>query len=182
MQPSTHALKNGQALLIREATALDAPAVLEHVHTIAGESDYLSFGPGEFDLPVEQERLILQRYHEADNQLYLLGLLGLFGEQIVSTLSFAGGHRPRTAPTGEFGLSVRAAHWGLGIGGRMLDALLDWARDSQVVTKINLRVRTDNSRAIALYLRKGFALEGTIRKAIQIDGTYYDHHWMGLEL
>ena len=175
----THTLKNGQTLLIREATALDAPAVLDHVHAIAGESDYLSFGPGEFDLPVEQERLILQRYHEAHNQLYLLGLLG---GQIVSTLSFAGGHRPRIAHTGELGLSVRAAQWGLGIGGLMLDALLDWARDAQVVAKINLRVRTDNQRAIALYLRKGFALEGTIRKAIRIDGTDYDHHWMGLEL
>jgi len=64
----------------------------------------------------------------------------------------------------------------------MLDALLDWARGTQIITKVNLRVRTDNVRAIALYLRKGFALEGTIRQAIQIDGTYYDHHWMGLEL
>jgi RimJ/RimL family protein N-acetyltransferase len=45
-----------------------------------------------------------------------------------------------------------------------------------------LRVRTDNQRAILLYERKGFAKEGTIRKEILLDGKYFDHHWMGLEL
>jgi RimJ/RimL family protein N-acetyltransferase len=50
------------------------------------------------------------------------------------------------------------------------------------VKKINLRVRTDNERAIVLYERNGFVIEGTIRKEIFLDGEYFDHHWMGLEL
>jgi RimJ/RimL family protein N-acetyltransferase len=179
MIPQSHLIGKNQPFPIREAAAQDAEAVIEYVHAISGETDFLSFGPGEFDISLDQERDILQRYREADNQLYLIGLLN---SQIVSALSFAGGHRPRTQHTGEFGLSVRKACWGLGIGSLMLDALLDWARDTQIIAKVNLRVRTDNQRAIALYLRKGFALEGTIRKAIRIDGTYYDHHWMGLEL
>jgi RimJ/RimL family protein N-acetyltransferase len=84
--------------------------------------------------------------------------------------------------TGEFGLSIRKACWGLGIGSRMLDALLEWARDTQIVAKIDLRVRTDNRRAIALYQRKGLLLEGTTGRAICIDGTTDDHPCMGLEL
>ena len=179
MIPQTHALGDNQTLLIREAAPQDAQAVLDHVHAIGGETDFLSFGPGEFDIPLDREREILQRFHETDNQLYLVGLVG---GQIVSTLSFAGGHRPRIRHTGEFGVSVRKAYWGLGIGSRMLDAFLDWARASGIIAKVNLRVRTDNRRAIALYEDKGFVLEGTIRKAIQINGVYYDHHCMGLEL
>jgi len=175
----SHLLENNQTLAIREAAAQDAEAVLDHVHVICGETDFLSFGPGEFDISPDREREILQAYHEADNQLYLLGLLD---GQIVSTLSFSGGHRPRTRHAGEFGLSVRQACWGLGIGSRMLDALLEWARGTQVITKIDLRVRTDNPRAIALYRRKGFVIEGTLRKQIRIEGKSYDHYWMGLEL
>jgi RimJ/RimL family protein N-acetyltransferase len=174
-----HLLKDNGALVIREATAQDAQAVLDHVHAIAGETNFLSFGPGEFEIPLDREREILEQYRDKDNRLYLIGLLD---GQIVSTLSFSGGHRPRIRHTGEFSLSVRRAYWGLGIGSLMLDALLGWARDTQIVTKVNLRVRTDNHRALALYLRKGFALEGTIRRAIRIGGTYYDHHSMGLEL
>jgi RimJ/RimL family protein N-acetyltransferase len=139
----------------------------------------LTFGPGEFEISLAQEQVTLRQYREASNRLYLVGMLG---DQIVSTLSFAAGQRPRVRHAGEFGLSVRKAYWGLGIGTRMLEALLSWARGTQTITKVNLRVRTDNLRAIALYLRKGFAIEGTICKAIRIGGTYYDHHWMGLDL
>jgi RimJ/RimL family protein N-acetyltransferase len=179
MLPLGHTLNNGRTLLIREAAVQDAAALLNYIHAIAGESDFLSFGPGEFDIPIDREVEVLQRFHETENQLYLVGLLD---DQIVSTLSFVGGHRPRIQHTGEFGVSVRKAHWGLGIGSRLLDALLDWARATRIVTKLNLRVRTDNARAVALYLRKGFVLEGTIRAAIYIDGVYYDHHCMGLDL
>jgi RimJ/RimL family protein N-acetyltransferase len=79
-------------------------------------------------------------------------------------------------------MSVRKQYWGFGIGSLMLDALIGWARDIQIVKKINLRVRTDNQRAILLYKRKGFVIEGTIHKEILLDGKYFDHHWMGLEL
>ena len=43
-------------------------------------------------------------------------------------------------------------------------------------------MRTDNERAIRLYRSKGFVNEGTLRKAVFIGGTYYDHLCMGLEL
>ena len=64
----------------------------------------------------------------------------------------------------------------------MLDVLIDWARKSGSVKKINLRVRTDNTRAIQLYERKGFVHEGTISREVVLDDTYFDRHWMGLEL
>ena len=55
------------------------------------------------------------------------------------------------------------------------------ARDGGIVKKIILQVRTDNQAGIGLYLRKDFVIEGTMRNAVFIDGTYYDLHWMGLE-
>jgi RimJ/RimL family protein N-acetyltransferase len=179
MEPQEHALQDGRALLIREATADDARAVLEYVQRVSGESDYLNFGPGEFELTEAQEAEYLRQGHAAEDRLYLVGLIG---DRIVSTLSFSGGRRSRVRHSGEFGMSVRKPYWGLGIGSLMLDTLIDWARETGDVTKINLRVRTDNQRAIALYQRKGFVIEGTIRRAIFLDGEYFDHHWMGREL
>ena len=79
-------------------------------------------------------------------------------------------------------MSVRKSYWGLGIGSFMLDVLIEWAKGTEIVKKINLRVRTDNQGSISLYERKGFVIEGTIRKDIFVDGKYFDHHWMGLEL
>jgi RimJ/RimL family protein N-acetyltransferase len=172
-------LDNGRVLLIREATAEDAHAVLECVEASSGESDFLSFGPGEFELSEAEERDFLQKCREADNQLYILGLIE---DTIVATLVFSAGPRPRVRHAGEFSLSVRKQYWGLGIGSLMLDTLIAWARNARIVKKIDLRVRTDNQRAILLYEHKGFVKEGTIRKELFLGGRYFDHHWMGLEL
>ena len=48
--------------------------------------------------------------------------------------------------------------------------------------KVNLRVRTDNTRAIALYERCGFVLEGTQRHEMHVGDEFHDLHCMGLIL
>jgi RimJ/RimL family protein N-acetyltransferase len=179
MESRKHELKSGRVLLIREVAVEDARAVLDYVERISGESDFLSFGPGEFELTEPEEQDFIRKCRASDNQLYILGSID---DTIVSTLVFSAGRRPRVRHSGEFGMSVREEYWGLGIGSQMLDTLIAWARDTQIVKKINLRVRTDNQRAIRLYRRKGFVNEGTIRKEILLDGSYFDHHCMGLEL
>ena len=172
-------LKNGRQLLIRQAEADDAAALLKYLDVISGETDFLSFGPGEFDLSLSEEAEFIQSCGSNDNGLFLVGVMD---EKIVAGLTFAGGKRRRMRHSGELGMSVVKDCWGLGIGSLLLDALIDWARQSNVVTKLNLRVRTDNYRAVALYRRKGFIVEGTIRKDFLINGKYFDHYWMGLEL
>ncbi len=179
IEPRKHELKNGLVLLIREALGEDARAVLDYVEEISGESDFLSFSPGELELTEAEEENFLRNYRDSDNQLYILGLID---NMIVSTLGFSAGRRPRVRHSGEFGMAVRKQYWDLGIGSLMLDTLIHWARATRVVKKINLRVRTDNQRAIALYKRKGFVIEGTISREIFLNGKYFDHHWMGLEL
>jgi RimJ/RimL family protein N-acetyltransferase len=179
MQPQKHQLRDGRELLIREAAPEDARAVLDYIHAISGESDFLSFGPGEFELGEAEEEEVLRKHRDTENHLYLLGLVG---DSIVSTLSFSAGHRPRLRHSGGFGMSVRKPCWGLGIGSCMLDTLLAWARETQFIRKIDLRVRVDNRRAIRLYESRGFVREGTLRKEIFLDGQYYDLYFMGLEL
>ena len=174
-----YVLKNARVLVIRESATADAQAVLDYLEVVCAETDFLSFGPGEFELTVPEEEAFIRQYRESDNQLFILALLD---DAIVGALNFTASLRPRVRHTGEFAMSVAKEHWGLGIGSLMLDTLVNWSRASEIVKKINLRVRTDNRRAIRLYERKGFVKEGTIRKELLLNGKYHDHHWMGLEL
>ena len=178
MEPRSYELKNG-SLLIREAEAENAGALLAYIEDVSGESDFLTFGPGEFELTEREEAGFLRACRASENQVYLLALVG---NEVVGTLNFSAGHRSRVKHSGELGMSVRKAYWGQGVGSSLLDTLLDWARQTGTIKKINLRVRTDNHRAILLYERKGFVKEGTIRKEIFLDGAYYDLEWMGLVL
>ncbi len=175
----THEINDEIRLLIREAIADDAPAIIKYLNEVSGESDFLTFGPGEFGISEGEERSILQQYHDSDNQLCLVGVID---NRIVSVMTFTAGQRPRTRHSGEFGMSVRQSHWGLGIGTLLTDALISWANATDIIKKINLRVRTDNHRAIILYEKRGFKIEGTMRKELFVDNEYFDYHWMGLEL
>ncbi|MFP4345075.1 MAG: hypothetical protein ACLFU8_10310 [Anaerolineales bacterium] len=88
-------------------TAADAPALLDYVEAVSGESDFLSFGPGEFELSVAEEEDYLRSCREAENQIYLLGLAD---GRVVSALNFTGGRRPRLRHSGEFGITVRKTY------------------------------------------------------------------------
>lgn len=174
-----HRLIDGRELLIREAQASDATGQLEFLDRMCGETDFISFGPGEFDLTVDEEAEFIEKCLTKDNQLFIVGEVD---GKIVGSLCFVGGSRTRSRHTGEFGVSVLRDYWGLGIGGLLMDTLICWARESGVVTKINLRVYTGNVRAIALYEKKGFVVEGTVSRDLRVNGEYRDHYLMGLKL
>lgn len=179
MNSRSIALRDGRELLIRDAVPSDAAAILAYLEVVSGESDFLTFGPGEFELNEAQEAAYLRSVQAAPGQFYAIGTID--GE-IVASLTFSTGRRQRTLHAGEFALAVRAAYWGLGIGRVMLEALIDWARASGAVSKIALKVRTDNARGIALYHGLGFVTEGTLRREINVRGEYYDLLYMGLQL
>jgi len=179
MNRYTRTLSDGRSLLIREAQPGDAPSLLHHIANVGGESEFLAFGPGEFTPTVEEEEAILASFRDTHNQVYLIGLID---DGIVGHLSFSAGRRPRVRHSGEFSMSVRKTFWGLGIGSHLIDTMIDWAKRNGIVKKINLRVRTDNHRAIALYLHKGFVVEGTITREIFHKGMFRDHYAMGLAI
>ena len=80
---------------------------------------------------------------------------------------------PAFAHRGSVGMGVVAEWRGRGIGFRLLDAALH-AAFRQGFARVELEVRTDNARAIALYDKIGFVREGLLRDSLFIDGEYFD--------
>jgi RimJ/RimL family protein N-acetyltransferase len=99
-------------------------------------------------------------------------------DRIVGSLNFIGGSRERTKHKGEFGMSVLKDFWGLGIGSALLQSLIEWAKGSGI-RKIQLEVMADNERAINLYKKFGFKIEGRKEKAVFKNGEYTDILVMG---
>jgi L-phenylalanine/L-methionine N-acetyltransferase len=72
------------------------------------------------------------------------------------------------------GRRQRAGEVAAGAGHGLTDAADRWLG----ILRIELTVFTDNARAIALYRRYGFVLEGTHRAYALRDGAYADVHAM----
>lgn len=74
-------------------------------------------------------------------------------------------------------IGIREAYTGQGIGTRLFTALEEWARQAGV-RRLHLTVEIDNARALALYHKMGFRIEGQIKHALQIRGRWYDDYIM----
>jgi len=172
-------LKNGEKLIIREAKKEDAQGLIDYVSQIGGESDFLTFGAGEFNIPLEAEEEIIENSRKTDNSLFLVAEID--GE-IIASLNFNGGRRSRTRHMGEFGLSVIKKYWGMGIGTRLIEYMIDWAKETGFIRKINLKVRADHEKGIRLYHKLGFEKEGVTTRFFLHKGVFYDAVEMGLKI
>jgi RimJ/RimL family protein N-acetyltransferase len=81
----------------------------------------------------------------------------------------------RHVSTIEVGICAR--YTGRGVGKRLFETVERWAR-ARRLHRLELTVATRNERAISLYEKCGFAIEGTRRHAMSIDGQYVDEHLM----
>ena len=61
---------NGNEITIREATKKDAQSMIEYINIIASESDFLTFGPGEFHITfIEPDMMSFKNLVKSENIL-----------------------------------------------------------------------------------------------------------------
>ncbi len=164
-------LRSGHNIIIREAVASDAAAAVCYFQRVSCESDFLDFTADEFTITEAEESLFFEACLVSDHQLYLLALLE---GDIMGAMHFRAGTRERSRHVGEISMSVSKKLWGHGVGSMLLDCLLNWVEKKQFIKKISLAVRADNERALRLYQRKGFIVEGILLRERCINLKYYD--------
>lgn len=69
-----------------------------------------------------------------------------------------------------------------GIGTKLLEQLIIWAKKSKTIEKIELNVRASNTRAIALYKKMGFEEEGRLKNRVKVGKQYIDDVLMALDV
>lgn len=70
-------------------------------------------------------------------------------------------------------------YWGYGIGKNLLAESIAWA-DANGIQKITLNVLETNDKAITLYQKLGFEIEGILKNdKILADGKFYNTIMMG---
>jgi putative acetyltransferase len=73
---------------------------------------------------------------------------------------------------------VKPGKTGEGIGGEMMDFLLQKLKYSSRFKRIELVVNSDNSRAIEFFRSYGFEMEAVLKKHTERDGEYFDDFLM----
>ncbi len=105
-------------------------------------------------------------------------LVALVDNQIVGNITIWQQDNPRMNHVGYLGMMVDPAYWGLGIGSKLMEAILDIADNWLNLKRVELEVNTDNPIAVHLYEKFGFVIEGTKQFHAFGDGRWADSHFM----
>jgi len=155
---------------IRRAEPVDYAGVAK---SFADESVY----SGTLQTPFPSHEQWRKRMAEPPEGDYLL--LACAGDEIIGHAALhPTGKSPRRAHAMGIGIGVVGAWQGKGVGSALLGALVDLADNWLNVFRLELTVFADNERAIALYRKLGFEVEGTHRAYALRAGQYVDAHCM----
>ena len=161
---------------IRQAQPEDAEQLVAYVQQLTEEPDLdIVLEAGEFQVTVEEEAAFVRQKAAQENSIFLVAEAE--GE-IVGILICNGGHRRAIRHLTHMSMSVAAGWRNQGIGSRLMKAMIDWADNSGVVSRIELFVFARNAPAIHLYEKYGFEIEGRRRRVIYRDGRYFDNLMM----
>ncbi|CAL1521590.1 GNAT family N-acetyltransferase [Chitinophaga sp. MM2321] len=168
-----HFLPNGQELVIRLPKPNDAAGLLANFQRMTRETDFLLFTHSEaLDLDLESEEDFINTYLDTPDQLMLVAVVkGLLVGSITVNHS---GYRKK-AHIAEMGIAVEHAWSNLGIGRRLMTAMIRWAKEHEGLEIIYLNVFSTNEKAMQLYRNFGFMECGRLPQGIlQREGHYAD--------
>ncbi len=161
---------------IRNARVEDAEVLAEAQRVIARVPGRLASTPIEIKGEVFRERI--DRLANSDSGRFIVVEADgeIVGHALLDPLKLA-----VTAHVVDLTIAVHEGYQGMGLGKKLLSHLIDWARSSPKIDRVELRVRSSNKNAIELYKRMGFVEEGRMVKRLKIGGDrYLDDLVMGL--
>lgn len=153
----------------------DTEAWIRFIRQLDSETRFMLYEPGERPIDPEQVRRGLQALAADPARATFVARQG---EDIVGFASVSAGPQRRVLHRGYIVTGILEASCGSGLGTRLFTELENWARANNV-TRLELTVMTHNARAIALYRKRGFEIEGTKRGAVQLAGQLVDEFVMG---
>lgn len=157
---------------VRSATLKDAKELSQIRLQIDGETENMDREEGEGFLDAPRFEQIITTDTESPRNLFLVAEVD---GRLVGFSRCEGTYLKRSAHKVEFGVCV----WGYGIGKNLLAESITWA-DTNGLKKITLQVLETNVKAVRLYKKFGFEVEGIlIKDKILSDGKYYNTIVMG---
>ncbi|MBX9922899.1 MAG: GNAT family N-acetyltransferase [Rhabdochlamydiaceae bacterium] len=160
-------------VMIRRAKIEDAQSIVSAEQDIAQEPGYFCSEP--FELSEENVCKTIQSsqgiYLVAEKEGILVGhaFLEILDLQNLSHVA-------------QLNIAVHKGYQGKGIGTQLMERIIEWAKQSGRVEKIELNVRASNTGAIALYKKMGFFEEGCLKRRVKAGDRYIDDLVMALHI
>jgi ribosomal protein S18 acetylase RimI-like enzyme len=162
---------------IRQAKVEDAPCIAEAEREIAQEPGYFCSQPSE--LSDQRVKDTISKFLKHKAGIYLVAECE---GQVVGHAFLEPLHLKSIYHVAQLTIGVHKGWQEKGIGTKLLEQLIEWARQSETIEKIELNVRASNTTAIALYKKMGFQEEGRLKNRVKVGDQYIDDIVMALDV
>ncbi|WP_254901265.1 GNAT family N-acetyltransferase [Tuberibacillus sp. Marseille-P3662] len=163
-------------MVIREMTVDDADRFLKLELALDQETTFMLYEPEERQMTVQDQQ---KKIENLMNQEHTTALTAEDSEgQLIGFAVVMGNQLNRIRHRASIVVGVLQAHSGQGIGSKLLEAGEEWAQD-RGITRLELTVMGHNRRALGLYDKMGYKIEGMRKKAILMNDEYVDEFYMG---
>lgn len=160
--------------MIRLAEEFDAEAIIDirkEIILSANTTKFFVSSPNEIPSNINKEKEKIRKSFGEGNLYIVYEIEGL----VVGFLVFNRFAHQRLNHAGSIGMGITDEYTNQGIGTKLIEFLINWAKKQNDLEKICLGVTSVNERAIKVYRRMGFVEEGRQRNQIKYeDGSYGD--------
>ncbi len=155
--------------IVRRAAATDAPALVALAEEVGQEEGGWILTTDAWRSVGEERRYLRAARRHPDAAVFVAEVDGV----VVARLSLARDPHPSSRHVADLGIMVASPHRHRGIGTRLLEEAVVWAR-SEEIRKLELHVFPWNEPALRLYETFGFEREGYRKEHYARDGQYVD--------
>lgn len=169
--------KQAQEVIFKEADPEDAVGLHDLLTKVASETEFLSADEGNFHLSPSDLAESLSKRQESPNQICLVAKIG---DKLVGVLNVSADQRYRVNHIGDVFIAVRKDYWGHGLGQILMEEAILWAEESGIIRRLELTVQVRNEKAVHIYQKYGFEIEGTKKRGAKTkNGEFLDVYLMG---
>ncbi|HPG92249.1 MAG TPA: GNAT family N-acetyltransferase [Clostridia bacterium] len=160
-------------VIIRQPEINEAQKLWDMMDTLDGQTSFMLYEYGERPKTIVPQTNFITAAKE--NRAFLQAAFD--SEKIVGYLMANRGAAKRNRHSAYIVTGILPAYQGQKIGSKFFEKMIEWASKNEV-TRLELTVVCANERAVSLYKKYGFEIEGVKRNSLKFDGSYADEFYM----
>ncbi|MDQ0223100.1 GNAT family N-acetyltransferase [Streptococcus moroccensis] len=164
-------------VIFKEAQLEDAAGLAQLLMDVATESEFLTRDDDSPYMTAEETAGFIKNRLASPNQICLIAKVD---SRVVGVLNIAAASYTRVNHIGDIFIAIAKDFWGYGLGQILMEEAIDWAEHSGIIRRLELTVQARNERAVHLYQKCGFRIEGTKERGAKTkNGEFLDVYLMG---
>ena len=161
-------------IVVRQVREDDARDFLDLLAKLDNESEFMMLEPGERRTTAEEQRERIKSILSRKNRAIFVAVSD---DALIGYIAALGGYAQRNKRRAHVVIGITRAFAGRGIGTKLFAAMEQWAQKSDL-HRLELTVMTHNKRAIRLYKKLGYFVEGTKVHSLRVHDAYIDEYYM----